>query len=66
MIAAYLNSIELAQNTEVRVKEDFRSMLQSKDEQILDLQKKLESKNADISELQGQLSDADLLNSQIV
>lgn len=41
LLEAYLRSLEIAQDTESRVLEQYKSMLASKDEQILTLQKSL-------------------------
>lgn len=43
LLSAFLNSLELAQNSELRIKEEFQTMLLSKDKQILDLQEKLKT-----------------------
>lgn len=44
MIAAYLNSLEIAEATEERLLEQFRSRLDSKDEQIMKLQEEVKAK----------------------
>lgn len=44
MITAYLNSLEIAESTEERLLEQFRSKLDSKDEQIMKLQEEVKAK----------------------
>lgn len=44
MISAYLNSLEIAESTEERLLEQFRSRLDSKDEQIIKLQEEVKAK----------------------
>ncbi len=44
MISAYLNSLEIAESTEERLLEQFRSRLESKDEQIMKLQAEVKAK----------------------
>ena len=49
LVAGYLNSLELAKNTENRVLEQFESRLASKDKTIMELQEKLEGKDTDLA-----------------
>lgn len=51
LLSAYITSLELAENTELRVREDFQSLLASKDTHILSLQKQIEAQNTQISDL---------------
>lgn len=44
LITAYLNSLEIAESTEERLLEQFRSRLESKDEQIIKLQAEVKAK----------------------
>lgn len=44
LITAYLNSLEIAETTEERLLEQFRSKLDSKDEQIMKLQEEVKAK----------------------
>lgn len=69
LISAYLNSINLANETKERVHEDFRNKLESKDEQIFKLQQELklqEEKNELREELKEKyLKDKNLMEEKM-
>lgn len=44
LIDAYVGSLDIAQNTEARIYEQYKNMLESKDQQILDLQASVRAK----------------------
>lgn len=50
IMAAYLNSVELGKTAEDRAKENFKSLLESKDKMIAELQGKVETLKADKEE----------------
>lgn len=52
LLSAFLNSIEIADNTEERLKEQMQSQLDSKDQTIIGLQKELETKSNELKELE--------------
>lgn len=55
--SAFVNSIELAENTEQRIRGEFQQQLESKDKTIMELQSKEESTNATSSELKKKLEE---------
>lgn len=59
MLAAYLNSLEIAEATEERILEQFQGKLDSKDQIIIDLQSALAEKERKLEEAQAALKEAE-------
>ncbi|MDE5765260.1 MAG: hypothetical protein K2I00_09930 [Ruminococcus sp.] len=55
--AAFLNSIELTENTKQRIRGEFQQQLESKDKTIIELQSKEETVNATSAELKKKLKE---------
>ncbi|WP_072445924.1 hypothetical protein [Blautia sp. Marseille-P3201T] len=59
MLAAYLNSLEIAEATEERILEQFQGKLDSKDQIIMDLQNSLDEREGKLEEAQAALKEAE-------
>lgn len=59
MLAAYLNSLEIAEATEERILEQFQGKLDSKDQIIIELQSSLAEKERKLEEAQTALKEAE-------
>lgn len=57
--AAFLHSLELNENAENRIRQEFRSMLESKDKTIVDLQARLEQAEAAARDAESRANDAE-------
>lgn len=55
--SAFINSIELAENTEQRIRGEFQQQLESKDKTIMELQSKEETANVTSTELKKKLEE---------
>lgn len=65
ILKSYLNSLEVIQNTENRIRLDFQNALQSKDNIIIDLQNKITSLNDNIASWVDEKNNLNSLNTSL-